>query len=281
MAWQLLTAVSVITFSISILLRRVLLYNDKSDPIAYVVIFQGIVGTLTGIYAIFHGIVLPDFSQYWFPILATIILYGLGHIVSAKSLQLIEASIFSILFASSAIWTMIVGLFLFSDRLNATQFIGAALVFMSIFALAENKKSLKLDRGIALGLLSSAIFGVAVAAWAYVGRRSDAPTWTALSFLGPSLFVLIFNPKVVLRMKPLLVRDVLIRMLLLGVIFSVSALASLLAYRDGNVNLVATLQQTGIIVTTVLGVIFLNERKNLRQKAVAAAICFAGVLLII
>jgi glucose uptake protein GlcU len=94
-------------------------------------------------------------------------------------------------------------------------------------------------------------------------------------------FAYIAKPKSVLKMKPFTSGKVITRMLLLGVIFSVSALTSLLVYRDGNVSLVATLQQTGIIVTTIFGIIFLNERKNLLRKGLSAIVCFVAVLLIV
>lgn len=153
MSWQLLTAVSVITLSISVLLQRVLLHKDKSDPIAYVVVFQGLVATLIGIYAIFRGFHAPDFSAYWFPILLTVVLYGVGHIVYAKTLQRVEASIFSILFATNAIWIIVMSYLLFNERLSTEQLLGALLIFASVGMLAERSGKLKLDKGILLGLL--------------------------------------------------------------------------------------------------------------------------------
>lgn len=281
MAWQLLTAISVITFSISVLLRRVLLHQDKSDPIAYVIIFQGLVGVLTGIYALVHGFHMPDFSQYWLAILATVLLYAAAHIVSTGAFQLVEASIFSVLFATSAIWTMLASLFLFNDHITFTQLIGVILVFVSVSLLVEQKSKFRLDRGTFLGLVTGMLFGIATAGWAYVGRHSDVPSWTALSFILPSLIVLLAKPKSVLKMRPFFRGSLLTRMLLLGVIFSISSLASLLAYTYGNVNLVAALQQTGIIVTTLLAIIFLNERTRLWRKGISAVICFIAVLLIV
>lgn len=281
MSWQLLTAISVIAFSASVLLRRLLLHKDKSDPIAYVIIFQGLVGVITLVYALIHGFHLPDFSKYWFAIIATILLYAAGHVVSTGAFQSVEASVFSVLFATSAIWTMIAGAILFGDHLTAKQVLGVVLVFVSVLILVERSGLFKIDRGTGLGLLTGALFGAAISGWAYVGRHADVPTWTALSFLGPALVVLIARPKAVLNMRPFFRGTMLIRMLLLGVVFSISALASLFAYRDGNVSLVAVLQQTGIIVTTLFGVLFLHERSKLWRKAAAAIVCFMAVLLIV
>lgn len=281
MSWQFLTAISVVTFSVSVLLRRLLLHQDKSDPIAYVIIFQGLVGVLTGIYALIHGLHMPDLAKYWLPIIITILLYAAAHIVSTGAFQLVESSVFSVLFATAALWTMVAGFFLFSDRITVAQLIGVILVFASVAVLVERKGAWRLDRGTLLGLLTGVLFGLATAGWAYVGKHTDVPTWTAMSFLGPAVVVLIARPKSVLKMKPFLSGMLFTRMLLLGIIFSISSLASLLAYRDGNVNLVAALQQTGIIVTTLLGIIFLKERSKLFRKSIAAILCFIAVLLIV
>jgi drug/metabolite transporter (DMT)-like permease len=280
MAWQLLVCISVVTFSVSVLLRRVMLQNDKTDPLAYVIVYQGLVGVLTGTYALIHGFHIPDLGRYWFAILVTILLFAAANVASTKAFQQIQASTYSVLFATSAIWTMLAGLFLFNDRITLTQLAGVVLVFISVSILVESK-GFKLERGILMGLLTGALFGLAVAGWAYVGRRADVPSWIAISFIGPSLIVLAAKPKSVLKMKPFLHGTLLFKMLLLGVIVSISSLASLFAYTNGNVNLVATLQQTGIIVTTILAIVFLHEREKLLRKCLAATICFIAVILIV
>ncbi|HSX52836.1 MAG TPA: DMT family transporter [Patescibacteria group bacterium] len=281
MPWQLLTGISIITLSISVLLQRLLLHNDKSDPYAYVIIFQGLVAILIALYAIVHGFHMPDFGKYWLPIILTILLYGAGHVAYAHTLRQVEASIFSILFATSAIWTMFMGIILFHEHLNATQILGVILIFASVGLLAEHKKALKFDLGIMLGLLTGLLFGFATATWAYVGRHADAASWSALSFAGPSLVVLATHPKSIKKMKPFLSGTKLTRMGLLGVFFSISAVTLLTAYQRGNVSLIAPLQQTTIILTILLAVLFLKEHKHLWRKGLAAAVCFIGVLLIV
>ena len=281
MSWQLLVAINVVTFSISVLLRRILLHEDKSDPIAYSIVFQALVGILTGIYAILHGFKAPDFGKYWFAITATTVLYALGNIASAKALQRVEASIFSILFASSAIWTIAASYLILHDKLSILHFFGILLVLASVATLGEKSNSGRISRGTLLTLFTALLFGLAVVGWTYVARRADVPTWTSLSFLGPSLAILLVKPRAVRKMRPFLSRRIFNTMLLLGVIYSISALTALFAYRDGNVNLVAVLQQSSIILTTVLGIVFLNERKDLLKKAVSALICLVGVVLIV
>lgn len=281
MSWQFLTAVSVITLAVSVLLQRVLLHKDKSDPIAYVIVFNSLVAAIIFLYSYIHGFHLPDFSKLWLPILITIALYGAGHVAYAKTLQRVEASVFSILFSTNAIWTMVMGLVVFHEQLTNWQLIGAVLIFASVAMLIERKREVKLDSGIWLGLLTGVLFGFATVGWVYVSRFSDAATWTALSFAGGALVVLITNPKSVTRMRPFLSGGRPARLLILGILFSISAVALITAFQYGNVSLIAPLQQTSLILTIILAVIFLGEKSRLGHKVAAAAICFAGVVLIV
>ncbi len=281
MGWQILTAISVITLSISVLLQRVILRNTKTDPIAYVVVFNGIVGIIIALYTAIHGFQLPDFSKFWLPILLTVLLFSVGHVVYAKALQQVEASIFTILFATNAIWVMMLGFLFFHELLTIQQLIGVLLIFASVGFLAERKGSLKLDKGIGLGLLTGLLFGLATFTWVYVGKHSDAASWTALSFSAVPFVVLLIHPKSGAKLKEFFEKSILIKMVLLGIVYSISAVSILTAFQYGQVSIIAPLQQSTIILTPLLAVIFLHERTRLWQKTIAAIVCFSAVLLIV
>lgn len=280
MSWQFFIAISVIAGSISVLLQRLLLHRDKSNTFAYIVVFQALVALLVGTYAVINGFVMPDFDRYWLAIIATCVLFGVGNVVYAKTLERVEASIFSVLFATGAVWVMLMGIIFLDEVLSVSQIIGAFLIFFSIAILGYSKKSLKFSKGILLGLLTGLIYGVAVALWAYVGRGSDVASWTAISFAGPSLVVLIAYPRSVKHMKSFLSGAKLIRMALLGVTFSIGAVTLLTAYNKGDVSAVAPINQTSIVITTLLAIIFLKERDHLPKKILSAVVCFIGALLI-
>ncbi len=280
MSWQFFIAISVITSSVAVLFQRLLLHKDKSNPYAYIVVFQAQVALLVGAYAVINGFVMPDFARYWLAIIATCVLFGAGNVVYAKTLQRVEASIFSVLFATGAVWVMLMGIIFLDEALSFSQIIGSILIFFSIAVLGYSKKSLKFDKGILWGLLTGLIYGVAVALWAYVGRGSDVASWTAISFAGPSLAVLLAYPSSVMHMKSFLSGTKLIRMTLLGLFFSVASVTLLTAYNRGDVSAVAPINQTSIVVTTLLAVIFLKERDHLPKKILAATICFVGAILI-
>ncbi len=282
MSWQVYTAISIVCLSVSIILQRVLIHKDKLDPIAYAVFFQGLVALIITAFVLFTGFSLPNITSYMLPAIASMFLYGAGHIVYAKTLQRVEASIFSIYFASHAIWVMLLGILLFNENLTFIQMVGSLLIFMSVGLVVSCFHNFRPDTGALLGILTGILFGLAITCWSYVGRHTDALSWAAVSFAGASLVALLFSPKAIYGMRPMLSGKVLPGMLLLGVFYAVGSVAMLYAYKTGTFSLVSPLRQTGIIVTVILALLLLKpERTRVKRKALASLICTLGVVLLV
>lgn len=282
MSWQLLTAISVFSLSTSVILQRTLIHRDRTDQFAYAVVFQGIVGILLMIVAISLGFKLPGIQVVIIPAIISVIFYGVGHIVYAKTLQKVEASAFSVLFATQAVWIMALGIVLFGESLTALQAVGTILIFGGVGLLVKNLSSVFKDKGVFLGLLTGLMFGIAITAWSYVGRHTDTLSWAAINFIGTSLVAFLVRPKSVQKMKPLLKPKVLATLILLAVFYGVGNLAMLFAYKIGSFAIISPLRQTSIIVTVLLALAFLpQERNRIRRKILAALICVVGVVLII
>ncbi|MGB4767627.1 MAG: DMT family transporter [Candidatus Saccharimonas sp.] len=282
MTWQLFTLISIVSLSFSVILQRLLLHKDKTDPIAYVIVFQGIVGALLMIPAVIAGFSLAGIAVVALPALISIVLFGVGHIVYAKTLQRVEASAFSVLLATQAVWTMLLGFLLLHESLTLVQLLGTVLIFASVGVLARNVAKVFRERGTLLGLLTGLMFGVAVYAWSYVGRHVDPLSWAAISFVGTTLVVLVLRPRSVHKMKPFLRTKVLWKMLALGATYALGSLTMLLAYKYGSFAIVSPLRQTSIILTVLLALLLLPaERNHIRRKLIAAVVCTIGVILIV
>ncbi|MBC7564796.1 DMT family transporter [Candidatus Saccharibacteria bacterium] len=282
MSWQLLTLISVLSLSISVILQRTLIHRDKTDPFAYAVVFQGIVGILLMIVALSLGFKLPGIGAVILPAIISVIFYGVGHIVYAKTLQKVEASAFSVLFATQAVWIMALGIVLLGESLTALQVVGTILIFGGVGLLVKNLSSVFKDKGVFLGLLTGLMFGIAITAWSYVGRHTDTLSWAAISFIGTSLVAFLVRPKSLQKMKPLLQPKVLVTLLFLAVFYGIGSLAMLFAYKEGSFTIISPLRQTSIIVTVLLALAFLpQERNRIGRKILAALICAVGVVLIV
>lgn len=282
MTWQLYTIISVLALSSSVLLQKILLSKLKSDPYAYAVVFQGLVGVLLMVFAVAAGFKLPGIEKVALPAIVSIVAFGLGHIVYAKTLQIVEASAFSVLFATQAIWIMLLGILLFNESLTVIQIMGALIIFASVGLLVKNIKVLKLDKGTALGLATGVLFGIAITSWSYVGRHTDGISWAAISFIGTALVAYLARPQSIKHMKYLFSSKVITSLLVLTVLYAIGSLAMLFAYKEGTFSIVTPLRQSSIIITTLLALLFItSERVRVQRKLVAAALCFIGVVMIV
>jgi drug/metabolite transporter (DMT)-like permease len=282
MSWHFYTAVSVISLSLSVLLQRVLLHRDKINPYAYVVIFQAIVGALLMVPAIINGFGLPNITDVMAPAIVSILAFAAGHIAYAKTLQRVEASVFSVLFATQAIWIMLLGIFLFNESLKIVQIFGVALIFGSVLLLVEKWRTLRLDAGTSLGLFTGLLFGIAIISWSYVGRYTDGISWAAASFLGTGVVAYLVHPPKRQDVRKLLAIRRMPKLVLLGALYGLGSLMMLYAYRAGTFAEVTPIRQTSIIVTTLLAVLLLSgERNRVVAKMIAALLCFAGVILVL
>lgn len=282
MTWQLFTFISVLGLSISVLLQRTLLHKHKTDPFAYAIVFQAIVGALLLIPAFVHGFTLDGLEQYLLPATISVICFGIGHIFYAKTLQRVEASSFSVLFATQAVWTMALGILLLHESITWAQVAGTVLIFASVASLAKNLRNVLSDRGIVYGLITGLLFGIAIYCWSYVGRHVDGVAWAAISFIATSLVVLLVKPHALWQLRPLLQPVVFGKLWLLGIFYGLGSLTMLFAYQLGTFAIVSPLRQTSIIVTVLLAVLLLPaERNRIGRKLLAATLCTLGVVLII
>lgn len=282
MSWQLFTIISVFALSVSVLLQRILLHKDKLNPFAYAVVFQFIVGGILLLFTLLYGFKLPNIETLLWPALGASVLFGLGHIVYAKTLQSVEASVFSVLFATQAIWMMLIGIVLFHENLSYLQLIGSVLIFTGVGLVIKNIRSLQFSRGIWLGLLTGLLFGLAITCWSYVGRHTDELSWAAISFITSGAVTLLARPSTIKHLRPLMSVKILSKLGILGIFYAIGSITMLFAYTLGTFSIVSPLRQTSIIVTVLLALAFLaSERTRIWQKILAAVICFSGVALIV
>lgn len=264
------------------LLQRRLLHHHKCEPFAFVVVSQALVGAVTLVYAFSRGFSMPDFSGLWLPVAGSIGLHGLGYIVHAKALQVVEVSVFSVFYATQAVWIMVFGVLVFGEHLELIRLAGVVLIMASIGLLMYEVGTFRLRPGTILGLLTGLLFGGAVTCWAYVGRHTDPVSWAAIGFCGVALTALAVRPHSVRHVRTLLSRQVLPQLLLLAGMFSIGGVTLLIAYTIGDLSSVSPLRQMSIVVTVLLAMLFFpQERSQLWRKIVVALLCLLGALLIV
>ena len=282
MNWQIFLSISIVTYSVSVLLQRMLLKNNKSDPIAYSIVFQLLTGILIGIYAVSKGFSTPNLVPLIPNFILMIILYGAGNVFVFSALKIIDASEFTIVSASKALWTIMGAIIFLKEGFSLQQALGTFLIITSVILVFWRKQKFTFSRGFIFSFLAALSFGFAFTNDAFILNNFDVPSYLTIIFITPALAVWAVYPKSTAKMKLLFERKILLKLGLLGIFYAISAITFFLAYQIGkNAAQIASLYQTATIIIVILSIIFLKERRDLWKKLLAVVISFIGVLLII
>jgi len=280
MSWQILVAVSVVTYSVSVLLQRILLKDEKIDSVAFSIVFQLLTGVLILGYALMRGFSSPNLLPLLPNLALMTFLYGAGNVFIFKALKAIEASEFTIIFATRTVWIILAAVLFLSEQFSLVQLLGTGLILSSV-VLVSWQKGLKLSRGVLLSLAAAACFGLAFANDAFIIRNFDVPSYLGIAFIVPALAVWMVFPKSSSKMLPMLKKSFLKKLGVLSVLYATSAITIFLAYQIGrNAAQIAPLNQTSTVLTVLLAIIFLGEKSQLTRKLIGAVLSFIGIILV-
>lgn len=281
MSWQIYIGLSVILYSLSVLLQRILV-KDNSRPVAFSVLFQvgtGLILTVVGF--VFADMTLPNLVPLLGNLVLMILLYGLGNVLMFRSLEHTEASVFTIFFATRALFTIGASSLLLQEALTLKQLMGAAFIFLAVVLVSWKSQKIRLGTGELLALAAAACFGLANTNDRYLLQSFSLYSYLSIAFIIPAVLTAASNPKEMKYIPIFFQGKALRNMLLLCMIYAVSSLAFFKALQVAdNSSQVAAINLTSVIVIVLLSVAFLREREHTIRKIVGACICFIGLLLV-
>lgn len=283
MSWQFLTGVSVLLYSVSVLLQRVLLKDGKSESISFSIFFQVGVAIVIGILVlIIHGkIPIPDFTQISWSVLAMTILYALANVFIFKSLKVTEASRFTVIFSSKTLFAVLGASLIFREGLTATQWLGAILIIAGVIIVSVKDFSKKFNKGDLLALLAAILFGLANVNDRFLVRFFDPYSYVVIGFLLPGLAIAVFYPKKLANLKIYLRKRFIYKMAILCLLYGLSAVAFFAALQiTPNSSQLFSINSFGAILTVVLSIVILKENDRIAKKILGAVISVAGLLLV-
>lgn len=282
MSWVVWILISVSALAISNIFQRILMKDEGSDPVAYTVVFLFVLGVMTGIFAAFKGFVFPPLSDYWFNFLLSSPLYAIGTVIWFKALQKIGSAEATILSSFGAVATIGSAMIFLGEQFVLRQAIGVLLILVSIYLLNKIKGKLQFTTHHFLALLSSVCYGFAITNDAYIiGSGYDAVSYVPIISFFPAVILLAVRPTILSRMKTYMTPSFLKNMFFVTFFYSVQAVTYFVAYESGgNASQIAPISKSSIILTVLLAVIFLKERKNIWRKILSTLLVTAGVLLI-
>jgi drug/metabolite transporter (DMT)-like permease len=211
-------------------------------------------------------------------------LYALHAVFGFKALQSVEVSRFSVIYSLRAVVTIIAATLFLDEKLTLVQLIGALLILSAIIFL--NTKSIKglfkFSRGEVYALLASISFGVATVSDKYLLDWFDYVPYLFIDFLVPGLILFLARPKSVPESVELLKQKLGPKIFLFATLYAIAAISFFAALTQAdNASLVSGVGQIGTIVTVLMGIFILKERKEMTKKLIAASLSFIGLILLI
>ena len=230
---------------------------------------------------IFTEMTFPNLLPLAPNLLLMIVLYGFGNVFIFKSLKMIEASKFTIIFSTRTLFTILASTALLGEILNARQWSGALLVMLGVLLVTLKSRRISFTKGELIALPAAIFFGFANANDRFLLQSFDVFPFVFLGYVLPALFILLIYPTSLRKMQILIRGKVLKKMLVLCVIYAASAVIFFTALQIApTASQVVAVNLTSVIVTVLLAIIFLNEREHIPRTLLGAVISFAGLLLL-
>jgi drug/metabolite transporter (DMT)-like permease len=288
--WLIAITISVITGSSGAILQRVLMKNKVSGSYSYSALSQIISAIVCLIIAILIGkqnfptIELIFSNNLYIFILFSSVLYALHAAFGFKALQSVEVSRFTVIYSLRAVVTIFAATLFLDEKLTLVQMIGALFILAAIVFL--NTKSLKeifkFNKGEVFALLAAVSFGIATVSDKYLLDWFDYVPYLFIDFLVPGLILFLARPKSVTESVNLFKQKLGPKIFLFATLYAIAAISFFAALTQAdNASLVSGVGQVGTIVTVLMGIFILKERKDITKKLIAASLSFVGLILLI
>lgn len=283
MSWQILLVLSIITTSLVTLLQRGLVKKETTDPISAMILQQLIAAFFMGIFALARGFKMPDVSLAPSNFLLVPVIWAGANALIFTSLKTLEASTFTILFTTRAVWTIAAATIFLGETFSSKQIAGTLLILSSVVIAFWRSSKFSFHKGSVLALLGSMLFGLGLANDSFIIRAADVPSYFAIALPVSGLLIWGFFPKSSQNMKKILVKtNSLFYVVLIGFFVSITALTYYLAYQlANNAAQLASINQTSTLLTVILAIVFLKEKTHIIRKILAAVLSVIGAILVL
>lgn len=282
MNWITLIIISIIFYSIGVLIQRKLLKNEGVDPVTHSIFFQLLTGLFITLYAlVVNKLTLPNLSTLLPNVALLMFLYGIGNVFQFKALKVTQASTFVILFSTRALFTIAASTIFLHEGLGLSQWIGALFIFIGVALVTLKKNRLSIKGKEWLPLVAAAFFGLANTNDKILLTNMDLFPYLIMAFTLPAIFISVIFPASARKIPTLLNWVSFRKMTVLSLVFTVSAICFFAALQlSPNSSQVATINLLNIVLIVILSIIFLKERDNIPKKLLGTVSSLVGLLLV-
>lgn len=281
--WQIYLLISVVFISCNGLFHRSLLKDDNSSPQAQTIAFLGLGGAIAVIIALLQGKLNLFFApSLTLNFLLLALLLTPAYLLKYRAFQLIGASEVVMFSVTGRLWNVLGAYIFLHEAITIRIIFGAILILFGVMLTRYEQRKFIINKGIIFVLISSFLFGISDINGFYILKTYDSTNFLIYTEFIPVISLLLLQPKTIHKLRYYFHKEKATKISLLSLCDAFGMLALYLAYQaGGNASIIGPLRATSIVITTVLAIFILKERKNIPNKLVGSIIAVVGVALLL
>lgn len=254
--------------------------KEESDPVLFTITFQFILTLVVLAYALIMGFEFPPPSFLWPRLLLSAVLYAVGSLCNFYASRHLPAGENSILAASGILITIGLGVTVLGNSFSLFNSIGVLLILASIIILYGGGR-MRLNRGVVYALGVAVFYSLAVINDVIIIRSYNPISFLPVMSFLPGVVLAFIFPKKAVKIGKLMNRKSLSHIVVYSVFYGISGITYYQAlYTGASISQLSPISRASIIITVILGALFLGERDNLVRKVMSAVLVSGGVLLL-
>lgn len=285
MNWLVLTFLAVLSRAVYGTATKVFSNTAQVSAISQSVILTAFSSVLSlAISPAVGGISFQNLQTVWISAVAMILSQVLGNVTYFKGIEKLEASITQIAFSSIVIWGALLSFLFLGSHFTFLQIAGIVFLLGAILLVQYKKGKFKLSSNMIYIFVSAGFFAIFQVTSAQLSHTMTAATYLLLANLGTVVFLgIVYFKKVYKDILSLFenLKNVLYASLFASSTSLLYFLFSYFAYQVApDRGVVVLLLTTQVIVSVILGIIFLKEKENMKRKIIAGALAVIASILI-
>jgi drug/metabolite transporter (DMT)-like permease len=285
MYWLILTILAVTSRATYSIATKILSKYVEVSAITQSVLLTALAGLLVFPLSPFiGGISFVGVSDVLFIVAIMIASQAFGNILFFKGVKLLDAGTAQVAFSSVLVWGVLLSIIFLGSQFSLVQFLGILLMLIAIILVQSYKGKKKIDIGILYILSAAALFAVFQVTSAELSKTISTSAYLLLAYLGSSLLLGALYSTTLRKdwthLKTQVKKTLDITLFASGT----SLLYFLFAYfayqQAPDQGIVVVLLTSQVVLSVILGIIFLKERENVPKKLIAGVLAFIAAVLI-
>jgi len=269
----------VLTAGFETILKSIVNKNSGFSSATYLFIIYSIIVILAVPLLITHQ-TLPLSPLPWIALISVLFVYIAANFSLVSAFKLEDISNITIVTKISFVLTFLFGFIFFQEIVTLGKLFGTLIILLGVIAIFLKTNNFKIVsvKGLLFALLTGVSYSIAGLLSKYALEFFSPYSYIFFIYLGLAISFFFF-PRVKEETKKL-VLNVKFYFLLLAVIGIFSYLTNLISLKYLDLSFAYILNgASGTVLTVIVGLLLLKERKNILNKLIGTVLVIAGIVL--